>query len=85
MSAYKPGYVPDDPKDLSQFLRDELARLQKTLSDAQGAVTLEVLHAEPTRIWAGMYVNADGTDWNPGSGEGLYRRDQTNASWVFVG
>jgi hypothetical protein len=32
-----------------------------------------------------MLILADGVDYDPGSGEGLYRRDKTNASWVFIG
>ena len=33
----------------------------------------------------GMLVCVDGTDWDPGSGEGVYRRDKANAAWVFLG
>lgn len=32
----------------------------------------DVLHVAPTKVKVGMVVYADGTDWNPGSGEGLY-------------
>lgn len=31
-----------------------------------------VLHAAPTKPRVGLVVYADGSDWNPGSGEGLY-------------
>jgi hypothetical protein len=33
---------------------------------------LDVLHAAPTKVRIGRMVYADGTDWNPGSGEGVY-------------
>jgi hypothetical protein len=33
---------------------------------------VEFLHAEPPRPREGMVAGADGTDWNPGSGQGLY-------------
>ena len=32
------------------------------------------LHAEPARPRDGMLVYADGTDWDPGAGGGLYFR-----------
>jgi hypothetical protein len=32
-----------------------------------------------------MLIYADGVNWNPGAGEGVYRRDKTNASWVLLG
>ena len=43
-----------------------------------------VLYAAPARPLAGMVVYADGTTWNPGSGEGIYRYDLGGA-WVKVG
>lgn len=63
----------------------ETHRLEKALNEPQPDVSYQVRHAAPNRTWAGMSVYADGTDWNPGSGEGIYRRDKTNANWVFVG
>ena len=32
----------------------------------------DVLHAAPENPRQGLVVFADGTDWDPGSGEGLY-------------
>ena len=45
----------------------------------------QILHAAPEKVIEGMLVYADGVDWNPGSGEGLYRRNKLNSAWVFVG
>lgn len=44
-----------------------------------------VLHVAPTRTFGGMVVNADGTDWNPGSGAGMYLRNEANTAWSFAG
>ena len=44
-----------------------------------------VLHASPVRVRAGMVVHADGTNWNPGSGAGMYRRNAANSAWVHLG
>lgn len=41
---------------------------------------LPVLHAAPTKVKSGMVRYADGTDWNPGSGEGVYV--YTSGGWV---
>lgn len=46
---------------------------------------MQILHAAPSRTTAGMIVYADGTDWNPGAGQGVYRRNVANAAWVFLG
>jgi hypothetical protein len=46
---------------------------------------LTPLTAEPAVMLAHMYVNADGTLWDPGSGAGHYRRNAANTEWVFVG
>lgn len=43
---------------------------------------LVVLHNEPLRPRDGMIVYADGTDWDPGSGEGIYGR--VNGSWAAL-
>lgn len=32
-----------------------------------------VLYAEPTRLFEGLFAFADGTEWDPGSGRGLYQ------------
>lgn len=32
-----------------------------------------VLYAEPIRLYEGLFAFADGTEWDPGSGRGLYQ------------
>ena len=44
----------------------------------------EIRHREPDNLRSGRVVYADGIDFNPGSGEGLYRRTLAN-TWVFIG
>ena len=44
------------------------------------AIQLVVLTSEPSTPIDGMVVYADGTSWNPGSGEGVYARE--GGSWV---
>lgn len=44
---------------------------------------MAVAHVEPPKPRQGMLVYADGADFDPGSGEGLYRHD--GSAWVFIG
>lgn len=86
MSTYVPGNPPDgDLKTLVAFLRQELSSLKRELERSQPLIELDYLHAAPARLRAGMVVLADGTDWNPGSGAGMYRRNEANSAWNFVG
>lgn len=67
-------------ENLAAFLRDELPRISQAIDAPVEARQWKVLYAEPTKYSAGMVVYADGTTWNPGSGEGLYVR--TSSAWV---
>lgn len=66
-------------------LRTAFRSLQEGLERAKPYDTLRVLHAAPSKVFAGMLVNADGTDWNPGSGAGMYLRNEGNTAWNPVG
>ena len=54
------------------------AQLNQVLLQLSGAVyaalqlRLAPMHHAPLRPRAGMLAYADGTNWNPGAGEGLY-------------
>jgi hypothetical protein len=80
--SYRPGRVPDDPKLLPAFLREEFQRMQKALDAPQKTVRLLSLHAAPEKYGEGDVILADGTDFNPGSGKGLYIHDGT--AWVLI-
>ena len=66
-------------------VRRELRTIQEIANKPEPYLELEVLHAEPERLRAGMVIYADGTDLDPGSGEGIYRRNADNSAWVFIG
>jgi hypothetical protein len=62
---------PSNPEDLPGYLADHFFRLQAVVRAlAQG--NLDELHAAPERVYTGLLVLADGTDWDPGSGQGVY-------------
>lgn len=91
-STYRPGDVPSFTGDatstlanLLQNIRDERFSLERALNEAMPYAELRPLAVEPARTRAGMLILADGTNLDPGSGEGLYRRNSANTAWVFLG
>lgn len=84
MKTYRAGQPPEDPAALPGFLRSELASVEQAAVQAEPYVRLQVLYAQPTKMFPAMLVYADGTTWNPGSGEGLYRRNAANTAWSHL-
>lgn len=79
MRTYKRGYFADPG------LAREFSSIEQAANRADPFTELQVLHVAPSKLRAGMIVYADGVDWNPGSGEGVYRRNAANSAWVFLG
>lgn len=80
---YRPSNVPTDPKELPGFLTQEFLNLQKAWAEPADLLILDVLHAPPAKTLPGMIVIADGTDWNPGAGQGVYWYNGT--LWKLLG
>lgn len=79
---YSPNDPPADPQQLQRFLREELAKISvavNRVADGYDSVT----YVEPDKPRDGMRRNADGVQWDPGSGKGLYRFD--GVAWNFLG
>lgn len=79
MKTYKPGIVTN------QELLRELYSIVQAAQRADPWMALQYLTAPPDRPFAGQIVLADGSNWDPGSGEGLYRRNADNSAWTFIG
>ena len=77
---YTPNPVPNNPEDLPQYLMQELTKLQGALEE-NPTTFIEVKNAAPARIKQGDIVYGDGTNFDPGSGEGIYFRNAAG-SWV---
>ena len=73
--------VVADAALLQSWIRRELGRIIAEQAEPSSPQLL-VWHKAPERLRVGLLVYADGTDWNPGSGEGLYVFKSTG--WTFV-
>jgi hypothetical protein len=68
-------YVPEQLDATSiENLAESLMRELRRISNAFEVVTISVpvLHEAPSKPREILLVGADGTDWNPGGGKGLY-------------
>ena len=71
MAEFVADIAPEeyDPVWLTEQLRKLEALFQGFELDM---VTLLPQAVAPSRLWEGLVVFADGTNWNPGAGAGLY-------------
>lgn len=81
--SYTPNLVPQEYS--ADFMRRELERIRQGFVEYEASIGLKILHAAPDRIRPGQLIYADGTDYDPGSGAGVYRRNEANSAWVFLG
>lgn len=81
--TYFPGNGPAvDNAEVSkmlQYIDQELKAISQAFAEAK-VLELRVSFAPPTKPRDGEIRYADGTSWNPGSGEGIYGR--VAGSWV---
>lgn len=71
MSYRRKNLSGESLDDLRQFVLDELAQVERAFAILD-FLRLKARHAEPARYFDGMVVYADGSSWDPGSGEGFY-------------
>jgi hypothetical protein len=76
--TFRAGNLPPEIQEVFSWL-------ETALNAAQPEFTYQVRNVAPTKTWAGLSTYADGVNWNPGYGEGLYVRDKNNAAWVPAG
>jgi hypothetical protein len=81
VTHYEPGPLPTDGEDLGIYVVTELKRLGDVLFN-QATFRLERIHEAPQRPRGGDIRYADGSNWNPGSGEGIYFFKESTSAWV---
>lgn len=68
---YKPNNLPEEYDRFA--LREELMRIAACLESLEApTVQITVSNVAPSKPQEGEIRNADGTNWDPGSGAGLY-------------
>ena len=72
--GYTPRPVPADVSELATYVYEELLQVSNIISIIEEGRILPVLHVAPKKPRDGMLAVADGTDWNPGGGKGIYER-----------
>lgn len=71
--------------NLGKGINRELEKIQSALDTLKvDYVEFNVHNAAPDKPRAGRVYYADGTNWNPGSGEGLYIY-KSGGTWVLLG
>lgn len=83
--AWTPLSPPSEPGQLAEYLARELSRLSIDLVASRDFFQLNERNSAPTKPKHGMIVLADGTNWNPGSGKGIYWYDSAGPTWEFLG
>lgn len=76
---YEPKPFTDD-SPLGRYLQEELRKLSEHLKvNEVENLEFKVWNTTPDKPRTGQAYYADGTNWNPGSGEGLYIYLSTSA------
>lgn len=68
--------------DLRNWISNELVRVSNAFSTQSQTTQLPVLTVAPAKPQIGQVVFADGTNWNPSAGRGLYYYD--TSGWVHI-
>ena len=77
---YIPGTFTGGP--IETYLDQELQRISEALIPIEDGEIIK-RHVEPEKPRSGLYL-ADGSDWDPGGGLGLYRYDEDSSTFVAV-
>lgn len=80
MAHYNPSAVPSTFPGLRGWIGTQLELLAQVIRVPEvRSVQLEPQAAEPAKYQEGLIVYADGSNWDPGSGAGVYVRG--SSSW----
>ena len=73
MRRFTPFPLPRQPDHNVQALTDEVVNVQQEIENTLLTVyDLDAVTVAPDKPFAGMVRYADGTEWDPGAGEGPY-------------
>jgi hypothetical protein len=73
MQYQTPSDAPEDLKSFRDWVIDEFRNLSDATTEPEpDTLLLKEWNAEPDKLYNGLVAYADGTNWNPGGGRGLY-------------
>ena len=82
--AYAPSQVPDDAAEMQRFFSSELHKIATAITGLSLG-HLDKTTVVPPKPRDGDIRYADGINWNPGSGTGVYYYKAAASSWIFLG
>src|SRR5262245_16696664 len=84
MDQYVPERPPVNLAELPEFLMNEFQKVGRVLKGLHHGQVLYERHVPPEKPRYGLYL-ADGSNWNPSDGRGLYWYDETTGLFVPTG
>ena len=81
--AYIPDILPYDIKLFPKYLNNEFQKIEESLISQKDILSLSKTNVTPSKVSEGDIRFADGTDWNPGAGAGIYAYH--SGSWNKLG
>ncbi|MFZ6653785.1 hypothetical protein [Undibacterium sp. TJN19] len=82
--SYAPGQVPTDAAEMQRFFSSELQKIAASIA-MLSLGHLDKTTVAPIKPRDGDIRYADGSNWNPGSGVGVYYYKGATSAWVFLG
>ena len=73
--------MDDNLRELVRWMKNELDLISRAISSLE--YQYPPMNSPPERYSIGFIAYADGTNWNPGSGEGLYV--YKSSGWALLG
>ncbi len=70
-------------EDVGRYMDEVLVFIERAWNERAKYLELVEINAEPARLYTGLTVLADGSDWDPGSGQGVYT--YYNGTWNKLG
>ena len=80
---YVPDYPPQNPAMLAEYLNNEHQKIEQSLLSRKLVLKLATSNVAPANPRDGDTVLADGVNFNPGGGQGVYT--YYNSTWNRLG
>lgn len=85
-TSYAPGTLAGETTaGLAATMQLELRAIASVFDMVGAGVLLTPLYETPIKTKPMQLVYADGANWDPGAGEGVYVRNLANTAWIFLG